>query len=69
MPDAHELPSAPGVGLLKAGTEKLVRFRASHVAAPPPPRALGSADSRCAGGLAAAIRVLPFTAAPVLQLE
>ncbi|MDN6565650.1 MAG: type VII secretion protein EccCb, partial [Actinomyces sp.] len=69
VPDAYELPSLPGVGYLKAGTERLVRFRASYVAAPPPPRRIDAGSGRVAGAPSAAIRVLPFTAAPVLQRE
>lgn len=65
--DAYELPAFPGVGYLKAGTDQLVRFRASYVAAPPPPRRFSA--SRSAGSPAAAIKILPFTAAPVLALE
>lgn len=65
--DAYELPSFPGVGYLKAGTEQLVRFRASYVAAPPPARRTGA--GRAAGSPTTAIEVLPFTAAPVLARE
>ncbi|GAA4013303.1 type VII secretion protein EccC [Allokutzneria multivorans] len=31
VPDAHQLPRAPGNGLLRTGTEDLVRFRAAYV--------------------------------------
>ncbi|WP_139980701.1 type VII secretion protein EccCa [Nocardioides litoris] len=34
VPDAYELPSAPGHGYLKEATEGLVRFRAAYVSAP-----------------------------------
>ena len=33
VPDAYELPRAPGHGYLKAGTEELIRFRAAYVSA------------------------------------
>lgn len=66
VPDAYELPSVPGVGYLKTGTESMTRFRACYVAAPPPPRRAGAETSR-AGAPAAPIRVVPFTAAPQLE--
>ncbi|KOV51214.1 secretion protein EccC [Streptomyces sp. AS58] len=34
VPDAHQLPSQPGAGFLKHGTEGLVRFRAAYVSGP-----------------------------------
>lgn len=65
--DAYELPSFPGVGYLKPGTDQMIRFRASYVATPPPVRrAVGQAG---AGAASAPLRVLPFTAAPVLALD
>ncbi|WP_115728576.1 type VII secretion protein EccCa [Actinomyces culturomici] len=67
--DAYELPSFPGVGYLKTGTDQLVRFRASYVAAPPPPRRASALQGASAGAPTAAIEVLPFTAAPVLARE
>ncbi len=66
---AYELPSIPGVGYLKPGTDQLVRFRASYVAAPPPARGVADAAAARAGAPSSAIRVLPFTSSPVLQRE
>jgi DNA segregation ATPase FtsK/SpoIIIE, S-DNA-T family len=37
VPDAYELPRAPGHGYLKYGTEPLVRFRAAYVSGPATP--------------------------------
>jgi S-DNA-T family DNA segregation ATPase FtsK/SpoIIIE len=34
VPDAYELPSGPGNGYLKEGTEPLVRFKAAYVSGP-----------------------------------
>ncbi|MBT8227407.1 MAG: type VII secretion protein EccCa [Dactylosporangium sp.] len=34
VPDAYELPRAPGHGYLKAGTEPMARFRATYVSGP-----------------------------------
>jgi S-DNA-T family DNA segregation ATPase FtsK/SpoIIIE len=34
VPDAHQLPSAPGSAFLATGTEELVRFRAAYVSGP-----------------------------------
>ncbi|QWW19832.1 type VII secretion protein EccCa [Schaalia sp. 19OD2882] len=67
VPDAYDLPPFPGVGYLKPGTEQMIRFRASYVAAPPPPRKNEVAVRQAAAK--AAVKVLPFTTAPVLQLE
>ena len=67
MPDAYELPAFPGVGYLKPGTDQLIRFRASYVATPPPARRVVSRVG--AGAPTAAIKVLPFTTTPVLELE
>ncbi|MDR1711039.1 MAG: type VII secretion protein EccCa [Propionibacteriaceae bacterium] len=65
VPSAYELPSIPGVGFLKAGTDTMIRFRASYVAAPPParkgepkkPKAVTSA-------VAQSVEILPFTSSP-----
>ena len=68
--DAAKLPPLPGSGFLKAGGDGLVRFRASYVAAPPPPRTLASlAEASTAGAPSAPIEILPFTAAPVITRE
>lgn len=66
--DAYELPPIPGVGYLKAATDSMTRFRASYVAAPPPPRRADAALPRQAGAPTAAIEVLPFTSTPQLRL-
>ena len=55
--DAYDLPPYPGVGYLKTGTDQMVRFRASYVAAPPPPRVRLSGGSRPGRE----VRILPFT--------
>lgn len=34
VPDAHELPSVPGMGFVKAGAEDVVGFRAAYVSGP-----------------------------------
>ncbi|WP_022868607.1 type VII secretion protein EccC [Schaalia vaccimaxillae] len=67
--DAYELPSFPGVGYLKPGTDQMIRFRASYVAAPPAPRKSNPNRVANAGSNTQAIKVLPFTAAPVLQRD
>ena len=70
IPDAAKLPPLPGSGFLKAGGDGLVRFRASYVAAPPPPRTLASlAEASTAGAPSAPIEILPFTVAPVITRE
>nr|WP_308259121.1 type VII secretion protein EccCb [Pseudonocardia sp. H11422] len=35
VPDAHQLPPAPGSAFLATGTDELVRFRAAYVSGPP----------------------------------
>ncbi|WP_194898363.1 type VII secretion protein EccCa [Catenulispora pinisilvae] len=43
--DAYDLPSAPGHGFLRCGTDPLIRFRAGYVSAPyVPPKAGGPAE-------------------------
>src|SRR3712207_3106040 len=44
VPDAYELPSAPGHGYLKTDTAPMLRFRAAYVSGPykPPGRAVRS---------------------------
>ena len=69
VPDAYELPSLPGSGFLMPGTDELIRFRASYVAAPPPQRTVGSTQLSTAGTPDRSIKVLPFTLAPVLTRE
>lgn len=65
--DAAHLPPYPGIGLLKTTGEGMTQFRASYVAAPPPPRKM--AVTRSAGSSAGAIRLLPFSSAPVLAAQ
>jgi DNA segregation ATPase FtsK/SpoIIIE, S-DNA-T family len=58
VPDAHQLPSAPGSAFLATGTGELVRFRSAYVSGPDTaPRAAGPAQRRP--------RAHPFRAAPV----
>ncbi|MFD3738707.1 type VII secretion protein EccCa [Streptomyces sp. NPDC058629] len=62
VPDAYHLPNVPGSGLLKFGTEEMVRFKAAYVSgvyrAEGRPVASGSP-------LPVDRRPVPFTAAPV----
>ena len=56
VPDAYELPSAPGNGYLKEGTEGLVRFKAAYVSG-----AYTTLGARPAStGRARAAQVLPY---------
>nr|WP_211177741.1 type VII secretion protein EccCa [Pseudonocardia acidicola] len=57
VPDAHQLPPAPGSAFLAAGTDELVRFRAAYVSGPP----VTGAPAVVTG----ARRVHPFRAGPV----
>ncbi|RRD51278.1 type VII secretion protein EccCa [Buchananella hordeovulneris] len=66
--DAYELPNYPGVGYLKPGTDQMIRFRASYVAAPPPARQV-TAGLTASDGSGREVKLLPFTVAPVLQRE
>jgi S-DNA-T family DNA segregation ATPase FtsK/SpoIIIE len=43
VPDAYELPRAPGHGYLRSGTEPLVRFKAAYVSGPYRDAGLGAA--------------------------
>lgn len=67
VPDAYELPGYPGVGYLKPGTEEMIRFRASYVAAPPPVRKENPSDRVRQSN--APIKIVPFTTDPVIQEE
>lgn len=69
VPDAASLPPYPGVGYLKTSGDQMTRFRASYVAAPPPPRRIDPSLMNQAGSAAAAIRILPFSSTPVIALE
>jgi S-DNA-T family DNA segregation ATPase FtsK/SpoIIIE len=59
--DAADLPSSPGHGYLKVGTEPLRRFKAAYVSGPytPPPT----------GGVAAGQRIHPFPSGYVAPTE
>ncbi|GIF65147.1 type VII secretion protein EccC [Asanoa ishikariensis] len=57
VPDAYELPRAPGHAYLKAGTDPLRRFRVAYVSGPVRP-----APAPSTGPL-----VLPFTTSPLLS--
>ncbi|TQM35210.1 type VII secretion protein EccCa [Pseudonocardia cypriaca] len=58
VPDAHQLPSAPGSAFLATGTGELVRFRSAYVSGPDTaPRSPGPAPQRP--------RAHPFVVAPV----
>lgn len=61
VPDAYELPSVPGSGLLKAGTREMTRFKAAYVSGAY--RAGG--PGRPSGRLPAGRRAALFTALPV----
>jgi S-DNA-T family DNA segregation ATPase FtsK/SpoIIIE len=62
VPDAHQLPSAPGSAFLATGTGELVRFRSAYVSGPDTaPRSAGPAPQRA--------RAHPFRVAPVLESE
>ena len=61
--DAYDLPPIPGIGYLKTGSaERMTRFRACYVAAPPPSRAKQRALSRDASRSATS-RIFNFTTA------
>ncbi|WOX21749.1 type VII secretion protein EccCa [Streptomyces solicathayae] len=63
VPDAYHLPSVPGSGYLKFGTDEMVRFKAAYVSGP------YGAGSRSGGGTvpegAGAVAPALFTAGPV----
>ncbi|WP_147257396.1 type VII secretion protein EccCa [Pseudonocardia hierapolitana] len=62
VPDAHQLPSAPGSAFLATGTGELVRFRSAYVSGPDTaPRSAGPAPQRP--------RAHPFRVAPVRESE
>ncbi|WP_367123973.1 type VII secretion protein EccCa [Streptomyces phytohabitans] len=63
VPDAYHLPSVPGSGYLKFGTDEMTRFKAAYVSGV---YRTGAADDDATGGpLPADRRPVPFTAAPV----
>ncbi|WP_318219267.1 type VII secretion protein EccCa [Streptomyces sp. SCL15-6] len=55
VPDAYELPSQPGAGYLKSGTEPLTRFRAAYVSGGYRQRFGGQAQAKVAS------QVVPWT--------
>jgi S-DNA-T family DNA segregation ATPase FtsK/SpoIIIE len=57
VPDAYELPRAPGHGYLKYGTEPLVRFKAAYASGPYRPAARPAADAAPGAGR----RVVDYT--------
>lgn len=63
VPDAYTLPNVPGSGLLKFGTDEMVRFKAAYVSGAyrGASQDAGSLD----GPLPLDRRPVPFTAAPV----
>jgi DNA segregation ATPase FtsK/SpoIIIE, S-DNA-T family len=63
VPDAHQLPAAPGSAFLATGTGELVRFRAAYVSGPDTaPRAAGGPAPRRP-------QAHPFRVAPVREAE
>jgi S-DNA-T family DNA segregation ATPase FtsK/SpoIIIE len=63
VPDAYELPSAPGNGILRADTTTLIRFRAAYVSRP----LRGTRPHRANGPLRRAL--VPFQLAPIVDPE
>ena len=61
VPDAHQLPPAPGSAFLSTGTGELVRFRAAYVSGP----AAGGPKTAAPPGSAAPRRVHRFRVGPV----
>lgn len=62
VPDAYHLPSVPGSGFLKFGTEGMTRFKAAYVSGTYRPGVAPVSDN---GELAIDRRPVLFTAAPV----
>ncbi|MFD3409449.1 type VII secretion protein EccCa [Streptomyces cyaneofuscatus] len=62
VPDAYHLPNVPGSGLLKFGTEEMVRFKAAYVSGV---YRVGGQPVASGGPLPVDRRPVPFTAAPV----
>lgn len=63
VPDAYHLPSVPGSGYLKFGTDEMTRFKAAYVSGVY--RSGGGGDLTGPGPLALNRRPVLFTAAPV----
>ncbi|MDR3068726.1 MAG: type VII secretion protein EccCa, partial [Cellulomonas sp.] len=66
--DAFRLPSEPGVGYLKTGTDEMTRFKAAYVSGRLAPR-LVAAPVTTEPGRTAVPRVERFTAAPVPMVD
>jgi DNA segregation ATPase FtsK/SpoIIIE, S-DNA-T family len=62
VPDAHQLPSAPGSAFLAVGTGELVRFRAAYVSGP------GATPHR-PGPSRRRLRAYPFRVGPLHETE
>ena len=60
VPDAYELPQAPGHGYLKSGTAMMLRFRAAYVSGPYRPPGLAQRSSAVVQR-----QVAPYTVRPV----
>src|SRR5256886_10458917 len=60
VPDAYELPQAPGHGYLKSGTAMMLRFRAAYVSGPYRPPGLAQRSSAVVQR-----RGAPYTGPPV----
>ena len=65
VPDAYELPSGPGNGYLKEGTEALVRFKAAYVSG----AYTKSAAASTGGGPSTGLPVLPYQLNRVAEPE
>ncbi|MFC9915052.1 type VII secretion protein EccCa [Streptomyces sp. NPDC059862] len=63
VPDAYELPSQPGAGFLKHGTDMLIRFRAAYVSGPYRRRLAAAVRARVAH------QIVPWTSAWVVPRE
>ncbi|TDB95628.1 type VII secretion protein EccCa [Actinomadura sp. 7K534] len=63
VPDAYELPQAPGNGYLKIGTETMTRFRAAYVSGAYKPEEGDAQESR--QGPRQLAQIVPFTPAYV----
>ncbi len=62
VPDAYQLPSVPGSGYLKFGTDEMTRFKAAYVSGT---HRVGSPGAAPRGQLSGERRLVLFTAAPV----
>lgn len=58
VPDAYELPQAPGHGYLKVGTDQMTRFRAAYVSGPVSDEATSSLDPAAGGNMAR--QIMPY---------